>query len=89
MALYNILYKGGVTLQDCSEDLKGRVQIAGDYDNRECGLEITNLTQSDSGSWECEVKQDNIINPAPTSVHLFLDGGVSTWRLEFREKTQS
>ena len=57
MTLCNISCQGGVSLQDCSEDLKDRVQIAGDYDNRECGLQISNLTQSDSGSWECEVKQ--------------------------------
>ena len=58
-AIYNPNFKGGVALQDCSEDLTGRVKIAGEYNNRECGLEITNLTQADSGVWECEVGQGN------------------------------
>ena len=85
-AIYIPNFKGGVALQDCSEDLTGRVKIAGEYNNRECGLEITNLTQADSGVWECEVGQEIFID---LNIYLCPDGGVPAWRLEFREKTPS
>ena len=74
VALYNISCQGGVSLQDCSEDLTERVEIAGDYNNRECGLQISNLTREDSGIWECQVKLTILII---IPLHLYI---LPRWR---------
>ena len=50
--------QGGVVIEDCDQDLRRRVKIAGDYDAGECGLDIYNLVEADSGTWQCEVRRD-------------------------------
>ena len=36
---------------------EGKLEFIGDYDNRECGLRIHNLTVKDRGPWMCEVEK--------------------------------
>jgi len=49
--------KGGVAVQQCHDDLTDRLTIAGDYNKHECGLTVTNTTEEDGGSWECQMEE--------------------------------
>jgi len=49
--------KGGVAVQSCHEDLASRVSVTGNYEENECGLEVTGLVEEDGGIWECEMEE--------------------------------
>merc|ERR1712233_134106 len=49
--------KGGVAVQACDDDLVERVEIAGDYDNNQCGLTLLGVQGEDAGLWECEMEE--------------------------------
>ena len=37
------------------DDHEGRVHVAGNYDNHECGMKISEAIPSDAGEWRVEV----------------------------------
>jgi len=49
--------KGGVAVQACDDDLVKRVEIAGDYDNNQCGVTLLGVQGEDAGLWECEMEE--------------------------------
>ena len=55
----NIIMQDAVTIESCDDELIERVKIAGDYEKRECGIELSSLEVNDSGDWECEVMNSN------------------------------
>ena len=52
---YEIMFKGGVALETCDEELAERVSVTGNYDETECGLKMTEMVEEDGGIWEYEV----------------------------------
>jgi len=49
---YNL---GDVILTDCP--IRERIIMAGDYNQRECGIQISSVKQEDAGTWECEMEE--------------------------------
>jgi len=45
------------------DDHEGRVHVAGNYDNHECGMKISEAIPSDAGEWRVEVKEYIDKNP--------------------------
>ena len=53
------MFKGGVALETCDEELADRVSVTGNYDENECGLQMTGMVEEDGGIMECEVGGNN------------------------------
>ena len=52
---YENMFQGGVALETCDEELAERVSVTGNYDEHDCGLQMTGMVEEDGGIWECEV----------------------------------
>lgn len=46
---------GDVTITDCP--IHSRINMVGDYNKYECGIQVTSVVEEDSGQWECEMEE--------------------------------
>ena len=74
---YENMFQGGVALETCDEELAERVSVTGNYDENECGLQMTGMVEEDGGIWECEVAGN--IRSDNCWISCISDGGIQVW----------
>ena len=53
------------------DDHEGRVHVAGNYDNHECGMKISEAIPSDAGEWRVEVFIMSIFLLFPFDIEVY------------------